>query len=497
MTNWLGKFLDSGAGGEAAMLEGQTEEQGSFLELLGEAARIRASDIHIAAQDQTGQCQFRVNGSLEPIRVSEVDRARAKAWITLAHRFCGNVVVSQGGAAQFPVGRISGRRPGVPESVHAIRVQFNPLHDVQAEFDPEHAGNQYMVMRMLYAEHVDDAELDIDSLGYGAWQVEMVRRMRCSPTGLVLISGSSSSGKSTTLQRNLQALLREKKHKINVIALENFPEYDIAGVRQFAALGGEPSSISEEDGFAPAIKGALWSAPDVIAIGEIRDRFSAKAGIDAFCTGHQVWAALNANSCVAVLDRLASFGVLIKDFASTDMLQGLIVQELVPELCPRCRISWDDGIKEDLIVRDLLGMADEEEKMERKRAMEAIFEEADRSDILRDRVKFRNPETNEKGCGHNGCHRGYVGRTVVAEVMASTEGFFKEYAKGEPGLEGRVERLLQGKENGMLIREHCLIKVYTGAVDPADMMSSVMSSSQLRNFTADRLIGILNIAGIE
>ena len=466
-------------------------------ELLAEAARMRASDIHIEAQDQRGQCQFRVNGSLEQLRTLEVERDQPNAWFVLAHHLCENVEDREGSSAQFHVGRILGREPGMPESVHAVRVQWNSLHAAS----PPRTGGQYMVMRMLYAEHVDDAELDIDSLGYGAWQVEMVRQMRCSPTGMVLISGSSNSGKSTTLQRNLQALLREKKHKINVIALENFPEYNIPGVRQFAALQGKPSSISAEDGFAQALKCALWSAPDVISIGEIRDRPSAKAGIDASRTGHQVWAALNASSCVAILDRLASFEVPIKDFASTDILQGLIVQELVPELCPRCRISWDDGIKGDFIVRDILGMVDEEKKMEkkmeRKKEMERIFEEAGRPDILHNEVKFRNPETDKNDCEHNGCHRGYVGRTVVAEVMVPTDDFFKEYAKGEPGLKGRVERLLQGSKNGILIREHCLIKMSQGTVDPADMMSSVMSSSQLSSFKGARLNDILRIANIK
>ena len=329
-----------------------------------------------------------------------------------------------------------GGSSGIPESVHAVRVQFNPLH----------AGGQYMVMRMLYTEHVDNAELDIDSLGYGTWQVEMVRKMRCSPTGMVLISGSSSSGKSTTLQRNLQALLRKKKHKINVIALENFPEYNIAGVHQLAALRGKPSSIFEEDSFAQAIKGALWSASDVIAVGEIRDRPSAKAGIDAFRTGHQVWAALNANSCVAILDWLASFGVPIKDLSSTDMLKGLIAQKLVPELCPCCRISWNKGIK-----RGLLCIADEKE-------MKRIFREAGKLDILYHKVKFRNPKTDKNDCKNNDCYWGYVGRTVVAEVMVPTDDFFEEYARGEPGLKGRVEILLQHSATGILIREQLFDK---------------------------------------
>lgn len=107
----------------------------------------------------------------------------------------------------------------LPHNVLAIRLQFNPIA----------FGSQYLVMRLLYADENPDGSGDLQALGFGEYEENLFYRLRAVPTGLSVIAGPTGSGKSTTLQRNMIKLLQEKNYEINLITVEDPPEYPIPG----------------------------------------------------------------------------------------------------------------------------------------------------------------------------------------------------------------------------------------------------------------------------
>ena len=147
----------------------------------------------------------------------------------------------------------------LPHNVLAIRLQFNPIA----------FGTQYLVMRLLYADDNPDGSGDLAALGFGEYEENLFYRLRAVPIGLNIIAGPTGSGKSTTLQRNMIKLLQEKNYEINLITVEDPPEYPIPGARQMPVTNANDEEEKDEQ-FNKALSAALRSDPDVIMVGEIR-----------------------------------------------------------------------------------------------------------------------------------------------------------------------------------------------------------------------------------
>src|SRR5690606_21821495 len=153
-------------------------------------------------------------------------------------------------------------------------------------------------------------------------QVNMIKRMRALPMGINIIAGPTGSGKSTTLQRCLSTLIRERRREISVFTVEDPPEYVIDGAQQMPVTNANTADERKAQ-FTKAINASLRSDPDVIMIGEIRDSSSAKLAFEAAMTGHQVWTTVHATDGLTIVSRLKDIGVEAYKLFDSTVVTGL------------------------------------------------------------------------------------------------------------------------------------------------------------------------------
>ncbi|RHR54334.1 type II/IV secretion system protein [Clostridium sp. AF18-27] len=198
-----------------------------------------------------------------------------------------------------------------------------------------------IVLRLLNSAR-DDCLMDVRRLGMTEEQEEIFERFIKAPYGLVLVTGPTGSGKTTTLYAALNRLVRRK---INVVTVEDPVEKAISGATQVQV------NVKSGLTFAVALRAILRQDPDVIMIGEMRDGETASIGVRAAITGHLVFSTLHTNDCAASVARLLDMGVV--PYMAAAVLTGVIAQRLVKELCPHCRREYEPDGRE----RELLGGA--------------------------------------------------------------------------------------------------------------------------------------------
>lgn len=410
----------------------QLKMQRAFVDLVKRAAQIRASDIDMIVNRDQATVRLRVQGVITEIAQLTPQYAHQLASAAFAMAGVSDVNYR---LTDFQGAQVSDVKHGMslPIEVQSLRLQFNPIAGM----------GRHMVTRLLYAEQ-DGSDRDVDELGYEDFQIRDIRLLRQMSTGIVVISGPTGSGKSTTLQRALRTLYREKKGEIKIITIEDPPEYVIEGAIQLAVMNADTDEERTE-AFRKAISAALRSDPDVIMIGEVRDAASARLACEASMTGHQVWCSLHTNNAASILDRLRDKGLEEYKISDPSLFTGLIAQRLVRELCPHCRIPI--GRAWNTIHQDI------------RSELRIICEKADG---LSD-VHVANPE----GCDH--CRRkspGYRGRTVVAETLRPDEEFMlriREHKKLE------AIRYWKHELKGVTMLEHAVVKMLRGQVDPKEI----------------------------
>lgn len=272
--------------------------------LLLEAVREGASDIHIETQERRVVVRFRVDGVLRDM--IEPDRALAPLLVSRIK------VMAQLDIAEKRLphdGRVK------------LRVGGLDL-DVRVSTIPTQYGER-VVMRLLDR---DATRLDLTSLGMRARDLAVFERMIARPHGIVLVTGPTGSGKTTSLYA---ALTRLNDRRRNIMTVEDPVEYELEGVGQMQVN----SRIDLT--FARGLRSILRQDPDVIMVGEIRDQETAEVAVRSSMTGHLVLSTLHTNSAVSSVTRLIDMGV--ERYLLAPMLVGLVAQRLVRRLCPHCR----------------------------------------------------------------------------------------------------------------------------------------------------------------
>ena len=310
----------------------QLQMQKDFVNVVARAASQKVSDIHIVVAGST-QIMFRVNGMMTT--VMEYNKEWGESFVRAAF---ASADISDSNYAQneFQGAQKLGSTPlrgskgklMLPHNILAIRLQFNPIA----------FGSQYLVMRLLYADENPEGSGDLSSLGFGEYEENLFYRLRAVPTGLSVIAGPTGSGKSTTLQRNMIKLLQEKNYEVNLITVEDPPEYPIPGARQMPVTNANSEEEKDEE-FTKALSAALRSDPDVMMVGEIRSIAAAELTFKGALSGHGVWTTLHANSAPAIITRLRDMGVKTFMLNDPELVKGLISQRLFRRLCPHCRVS--------------------------------------------------------------------------------------------------------------------------------------------------------------
>jgi general secretion pathway protein E len=274
--------------------------------LLTQAARDGASDIHIEPFESYSLVRFRVDGTLRDVvrpkralHAALVSRIKIMAALDIAEK-------------RLPQdGRIT------------LRVGGRPV-DVRVSTLPTGHGER-AVLRLL---EKDLSKLELTNLGMAKEALDRFDTLIHQPHGIILVTGPTGSGKSTTLYA---AIRRLDKNTTNIMTVEDPIEYDIEGIGQTQV------NPKIDMTFAKALRAILRQDPDVVMIGEIRDLETAQIAVQASLTGHLVLATLHTNDAASAVARLIDMG--IEPFLLSSSLLGVMGQRLVRKLCPKCRVQ--------------------------------------------------------------------------------------------------------------------------------------------------------------
>ncbi|MBK6806223.1 MAG: type II secretion system ATPase GspE [Betaproteobacteria bacterium] len=272
--------------------------------LLLQAVRERASDLHFEPYEQRAVVRFRVDGVLSD--VLEPPRALHAALVSRL-KIMANLDIAEKRLPQD--GRI------------ALKLGDRAV-DVRVSTLPTGPGER-VVLRLLDR---DAARLDLTALGMADDTLAAVDRLIREPHGIVLVTGPTGSGKTTTLYA---ALSRLPRGSVNMMTVEDPIEYALDGVAQTQV------NARVDLTFARALRAILRQDPDVVMIGEIRDLETAQIAVQASLTGHLVLATLHTNDAASAVTRLADMGV--EPYLLSSSLLGVLAQRLVRTLCPACR----------------------------------------------------------------------------------------------------------------------------------------------------------------
>lgn len=319
--------------------------------LLQEAVRAGASDIHLEPEAQSVRVRVRVDGVLQPLTL--MHRAH---WPMVAQRLKVMAGMDIVDSRAIQDGRFN-------LSVLGQEIDFRV-----SVLPTQHGEN--IVVRVLDQSR---ALLPLEALGFSSPQMALLRRLILKPEGMIVITGPTGSGKTTTLYALLQQLNTQGR---NIMTLEDPIEYQVAGLRQ--------TQVREQFGlgFADGVRAVLRQDPDIVLIGEIRDPETAQMGLRAAMTGSRVFTTLHTQDCFGVFPRLREFGI------SPGLMAGAILatlaQRLVRTLCPECR---------------QVGPATPEECA-----------------LLGADARHPPQVGHARGCAVCG-HSGYKGRTVISEIL--------------------------------------------------------------------------------
>ncbi len=272
--------------------------------LITEAIKDNASDIHVEPFESRLSIRFRVDGVLRevlepPRQIASllVSRIKVMAQLDIAEK-------------RLPQdGRI------------ALKVASRPV-DIRVSTLPSGHGER-VVMRLLDKQA---GRLDLLQLGMGNTEQKRLEAMIQKPHGIILVTGPTGSGKTTTLYAMLSVLNDARR---NILTVEDPVEYDLDGIGQ------TPVNTKVDMTFAKGLRAILRQDPDVVMVGEIRDNETAQIAVQASLTGHLVLSTLHTNSAVGAITRLQDMGV--EPFLLSSTLLGVISQRLVRKLCPECK----------------------------------------------------------------------------------------------------------------------------------------------------------------
>jgi type IV pilus assembly protein PilB len=364
--------------------------------ILADAAKRRCSDIHIEPYEKVFRVRFRIDGVLQeimspPLRLKNalVSRLKVMAGLDIAER------------RLTQDGRIK------------LKMAGGEL-DIRVSILPTLFGEK-VVMRLLDKSNL---QLDMSKLGFDPQNQQDFQDAIHKPYGMILITGPTGSGKSTTLYSALSEL---NKPDVNISTAEDPVEYNLMGINQV--------QVRDQIGlnFAAALRSFLRQDPDIIMVGEIRDLETAQIAIKAALTGHLVLSTLHTNDCPATVDRLLNMGV--EPFLLTSSINLILAQRLVRKICEKCK----EPIETATEVLLNLGV--------------------DPAD-----VSAGYPTMHGKGCANCG-GTGYRGRLAVYEVMVMHEGLKELILKGASAMEIKREAVKLGMST---LRMSALKKVKDG-----------------------------------
>ncbi len=332
--------------------------------MIGAALKAVASDIHVEAEEQDVKIRFRIDGLLQDA---------AKLPTSVWHQIISRLKLLAG---------VKINVEGKPQDGRITIYLGEEKIDIRASFLPTAYGES-VVMRILRQKAI---ALEFEHLGVRDLALEKLRREIERPNGMIITTGPTGSGKTTTLYAILKRL---NKADVKIITLEDPIEYQLEGINQSQIEQGRQYD------FAKGLRSILRQDPDIVMVGEIRDLETAEIAIQAALTGHLVVSTLHTNSAAGAIPRFLSMGV--KPFLLAPALNAIIGQRLVRRLCENCKLAIE------LPAAQLA---------EARRVLDAIPKASGMTPPA-DPLHFFGPG---KGC--DSCnHLGYKGRIGIYEIF--------------------------------------------------------------------------------
>jgi type II secretory ATPase GspE/PulE/Tfp pilus assembly ATPase PilB-like protein/CheY-like chemotaxis protein len=344
--------------------------------ILSEAIREEASDVHIEPAGSGGVVRFRIDGVLRQfmqLPVQAMNRVNSRIKV-LAQMDIADRVRPQDGRARIKVA--------------------NREYDLRVSTVPA-SGSEKAVIRVLYPKTSER----LDQLNLPDRELRQIRRLLSYRDGIVVVTGPTGSGKTTTLYAALRELATGK---VNITTVEDPVEYELEGITQI--------QVESKRGvtFASALRAILRQDPDILLVGEIRDQETAMVALQAALTGHLVLATLHTNDAATAVSRLLDLGLDPKNVAVA--LRGALAQRLLRRVCPEC-------------AHTITQLNDEEKKLAKHFGVEPVVRAV-------------------------GCDRcsgsGYRGRIAVVEVLSSSPRIEEAVGRSAPAIEIRREAASSG-----------------------------------------------------
>jgi type IV pilus assembly protein PilB len=379
--------------------------------VLLEAIRHRASDVHFEPFEDEFKMRYRIDGVLyemlpppKHIALAVASRIKVMANLDIAER----------------------RKP--QDGRIELIVNGNPV-DLRVSVLPTMFGES-VVMRVLDRSNVS---LDLEQLGLRDDDLRMVRQLINRPNGIVIVTGPTGSGKTTTLYSALNEL---NDVKVKILTAEDPVEYDIDGLVQ--------TQIRTEYGltFAACLRSFLRQDPDIVLVGEIRDLETGDISVRASLTGHLVFSTLHTNDAPSAIARLLDLG--LEPFLVTATMEAVVAQRLVRRICPRCKEEFTPT--EEMLMELDLTPAD-----------------------VKDRTLFH-------GAGCDYCRgTGYSGRVAIYEIMVLDDELGELVMKRASTNAIREAARKRGMRS---LRESGLLAIYDGLTTIEEVVSQTISEDQ-------------------
>ena len=360
------------------------------------AAKYGASDIHFDPRGEGMMVRFRIDGDCQDYTF--VPKAYEKN-LTTRLKIMANMNITESRLPQDG----------------AIKGNFGDQYlDMRVSALPLNLGEKIVIRILDYSRSLEG----IDTLGFHPTNLEKIKRMMNLPNGIILTTGATGSGKSTTTYSILQGL---NKPETNVITVEDPIEMNIEGINQV--------QVNADIGmtFAAALRSILRQDPNVILIGEIRDSETAQIAVRASITGHLVLSTIHTNNALATIERLLDMDV--ERYLLSTALSGIISQRLAKMLCPECHYQRETTKYEKKIFKKFMNM--------------------DVTHVW---------DANPRGCEH--CRRGYHGRIAFHEVLELDEDIRAALSNEKLDKKDLAKMVYTGKTITML--QDALIKCLEG-----------------------------------
>ncbi len=356
--------------------------------ILEYAIHSNASDIHIEPREEYLQVRYRIDGTLR--EANKLPRNVQAALISRI-KILSNLKIDERRVPQdgrFKV-TVAGKK-------YALRVSTLPISE-----------GEKVVMRIL---DESNKALTLEELGYWGWSLEKINDAISQPYGMMLVTGPTGSGKSTSLYSALTLL---NKPDVNISTVEDPVEYKIQGANQ--------TQVNPVAGmtFVAGLRALLRQDPNIIMVGEIRDAETANLGVQAALTGHLVFSTLHTNNAATCLPRLLDMGV--EPFLIASTVRAVIGQRLVRRLCKACKVKYTPDKDEVQMITKTFGITSDREmqrihELEKQAAEQKIGEDVGADLSSTASTITRLYKASPDGCEECG-HAGYKGRMGIYEVL--------------------------------------------------------------------------------